>query len=484
MRYKLPVIIFAALLGICFSSCNSEGYEEVVIKDLSASNVEVKSFKVAARFNGEDADSLDFSVDLNAGSIFNADSLPMDYVLGNGIVSMTLPTVSKAEIVMHYVDAEKEDVVVDYLEKPTDSIDFKADKVSVRIVAANQTVRREYTVKVNVHKLKPDSLSWNERALSKVPGYESGTSAVRVANMGKKYYILSGSAAGATLASGDNLATVKSWEAEAVTLPSDAVISSFSATDDALFIITSGNSLYTSADGKTWSDTGESMSYIYGGYGKTLLGVKNADGKYYHVTYPASADKEIADGCPVSGTSDLIMYSSMWSDKPMAIFVGGKDAEGNLSGCTWGYDGSVWANLTVASLPAVEGVAVCQYYTVSTTRFTTSTTPVLYAFGGKSKDGTIYNKVYVSVDRGVHWAEGNVNIQLPYYVPEVAGSQAIVCDQTMYVDGGDSSSRAIKPVTSWECPYLYLIGGNFAGGRFNGDIYRGVINYLSFIPIQ
>ena len=74
---------------------------------------------------------------------------------------------------------------------------------------------------------------------------------------------------------------------------------------DGILYITALHKLYLSADGgKTWRDTYASMDYIYGGYGATVLGnKKNADGSYSHVTYPATAEKPVAEDCPVKGTS-------------------------------------------------------------------------------------------------------------------------------------------------------------------------------------
>ncbi|MDE7452191.1 MAG: hypothetical protein K2M52_02540 [Paramuribaculum sp.] len=489
MRFKVPVIIFIASLVMGLYSCNSGGEEDVIITDLSASNVEIKSFSMVSEFgsvsDSEKEDSLSFSVDLTAGTIFNADSLPIGTVLRKGRISMELPTVSKAEIVMHYDRSDKQDVVVDYLTSPSDSVDFAADKLTISIVSSNQTVRREYTVKINIHQTQPDSLYWDRTPYATIPGSSSSLVASRTVLLNGKYYTVTELSGSATMASGDNLADLEDWQCESITLPSGAIVTSFAATESAMFMIDSDDKLFTSTDGKTWSDTGESMCHIYGGYGETLLGVKNDGGKYFHVTYPASTETEVTDGCPVSGTSALIIYETMWSDKAMAAFTGGKDASGNLSGSTWGYDGTSWTSLSIDKIPAAEGVSVCQYYTVLTDRFSTFTTPMLYAFGGKNASGSISNKVYVSIDRGVHWTEGAANIQPNEFLPLMSGAQAIVCDRTMYVPSDAVTvSRAIKPITSWECPYIYLMGGEFSTGKFNANIYRGVINFLAFIPIQ
>lgn len=485
MRFKVPVIIFAASLASGLCSCDSNSVENVVLTDLSASSVEIKGFSVTSTFGTESVDSLSFSVDLNEGKIFNADSLPVGTQLKNALVSLDLPSVSKAEIVMHYDDLEKEDVTVDYLASPSDSVDFSADKVSVRIVSANQTVRREYTVKVNVHAMKPDSLAWGNDAYATIPGALSGTKASKTVRMGDKYYTLTQLSGGITLATGTSLSALNSWKTASVTIAAGTDVNSLSATEDSLFILDENDGLYSSADGITWNPTGESMCYIYGGYGNTLLGVKKNGGKYYHVTYPASVEKEVKSGCPVSGTSALIIYDTEWSLSPMAAFTGGRDSEGKISGATWGYDGTEWAKLSLEALPALQGVSVCEYYSVTSTLFTTSTAPMLYAFGGSKADGTINSTVYVSVDRGVHWRQGDSNIQLAASVPKLVNAQAIVENRTMLVpDEAAAQSRAIKPLTSWECPFIYLLGGNSGTGTFNTDIFRGVINFLAFIPIQ
>ncbi len=486
MRFKAPVIILAASLAAGFWSCNDNEVENAVIQNVSGSNVEVTSFVLKSNFGTEDLDSLSFAVDLNKGVIFNADSLPVGTKVVKALVSLGLPSVSKAEIVMHYEDTEKEDVIVDYLTSPSDSIDFSADKVTVRLVSANEGVRREYNVKVNVHQLKSDSLYWDRLPYCVIPGASSAALATRTVSLGGKYYVFTQFSDKAFMSAGENLADAKEWVAQPVALPENALVGSITASEDALFMLDSSDKLFTSTDGTTWTDTGDSMCYIYGGYGASILGVKNSEGKYYHVTYPATAETEVAEGCPVSGTSSIMIYETMWSDSPMAAFTSGKDSKGNLSGATWGYDGSEWTKLSVEAMPPAEGVSVCPYYTVSSSATAaTTTTPVLYAFGGKDKNGAIDNKLYVSIDRGVHWAVASENLQFNDYVPKLAGAQAMVCDRTLYVPSDAAvASRAIKPVTSWECPYIYLIGGTFENNRFNPNIYRGVINFFSFIPIQ
>jgi hypothetical protein len=46
------------------------------------------------------------------------------------------------------------------------------------------------------------------------------------------------------------------------------------------------------------------------------------------------------------------------------------------------------------------------------------------------------------------------------------------------------ASRATAPITQWEVPYIYLFGGYDSEGYLYNSVWRGVINRLSFKPLQ
>lgn len=464
------------------SSCSNDDsdVEPVVIENTALSNVEVTSFTIKDNSHiAQNIDSLFFSIDLDNGVIFNADSLPVGSRPGNAIVTLSLPTVSKAEFVMKY-DGGK-DSVVNYTEKPNDSIDFSASRVILRIVSANEKFMREYDVKLNIHKVKPDSLYWDRTSYRPLPGKLSAVTAQKTVENNGIYYTLSTNGTDVSLAGGTTPDIAATWNTLPVMLPENAIVESLSVADGDFYILDADDNLFVSSDMFGWTDTGVSMCHIYGVYGTSLIGVKRSAGKYYHVTYPASSEIEITDGCPIAGTSALMEYDSKWSDRPMVTFTGGRAADGSLSGATWGYDGSSWAQISVDAMPAREGIAVCKYYDVAvSTANKVSAREVLYAFGGNDADGYIDNTLYISIDRGVHWSKAQTCLQFADYVPSLTGAQAIVASTTLNVDG----SRAIKPISSWECPYIYLFGGKNASGRFSSGVYRGVLNQLALIPIQ
>lgn len=484
MKFKLPIIILAAAITAGLASCNSDDdYQMEVIEDTSIGNVEVTSFTLKkASSSGIHFDSVFFSIDLDKAIIFNADSLPVGTSVGNMLAEVELPTVDKAEFVMQYDDQETK--TIEYTDNLSDSIDFGADKVLLRVVSYSKKVMREYTVKINVHRMKPDSLAWDESAFAAMPTVVAAPAAQKTVELNGSLYTLSSDGSAASLAVTGNFGD-KAWTTSAVSLPAGALVESFSTAGGSFYILDNADNLYKSADARSWTAAGASMCHIYGAYGPTLVGVKKAAGKYYHVTYPSTREVEVAEGCPVAATSALLSYDSKWSDSEMVTFTGGRAADGSLSGATWGYDGSAWTKLSVDAMPAREGIAVCSYYTASVNNYyETSTREVLYAFGGRKADGSVNNTLYISVDRGVHWTKADASFQFSRFAPELYGAQAVVCTSTLYVKDPEAQSRAVKPVTSWECPYIYIIGGHTQSGRFNNSIYRAVLNQLSFVPLQ
>lgn len=476
-----PIIIFASVLACAtLFSCGSDAPEEITIEDQTVTNVEIKSFSLQRNNRiASNIDSLFFAIDLNEGIIYNGDSLPVGTVPGKTLVTLELPNVSKAEIVSEYEDGES--TTVDYLKNPGDSVDFAARRVYVRIVSANEQVMREYDVKLNIHRMKPDSLTWFERPVAmSLPGVENPT-ATRTVKKGGEFYTLTVNATGAMIAHGAHPAQNAEWERVSVVLPQGADVSTFTASGSAFYIVDGNGVLNSSADGRAWTETGVRMNHIYGAYGEKIVGVRQDGGTYTHVTYPAGEESPVSAECPVRYTSDAMLYDSKWSGKPMLTVTGGRRADGGMTGSTWGYDGTRWAALSVDPLPAREGTMVCEYFDVSVSSlYKVITSPVLIAFGGRLESGYIDEKIYMSVDRGVHWREAPAMMQETPRFPGLFDAQAFVST----VEYGDMLSRAVKPVTTWECPTIYVFGGLrlFPVG-FSNRIYGGAINYFMMKPV-
>ncbi|MDE6395054.1 MAG: hypothetical protein K2K77_06905, partial [Duncaniella sp.] len=239
----------------------------------------------------------------------------------------------------------------------------------------------------------------------------------------------------------------------------------------------------------------------------TLLGARHDSDGWKQVTYPATTDKALPAGCPVSGTSQLVTYQTKWSSSPMAIMIGGKDAAGNLTGEAWAYDGSVWAQISTTGIPARSGVTLFPYSTprVDSSNWRVTEQSALIAAGGLTKSGDTYaasTKVYISYDFGITWKEADSYLQFPSTYTAFYDAQAFVIDYTLtsraisdawtdmpvnnlplWANPIAVRSRVSKPVTTWECPYIFLFGGYKTDGSLVPSVIRGVINRFTFRPL-
>ena len=147
------------------SSCNEKSDEPD--ENLATSSVAVNAFtleansKVLARL-----DSVFFSIDLEHGVIFNADSLPKGTDVRALVAKITYPgSVTSATIEMQ--GGEHREGSFSYSQTPTDTIDFTG-RVTLKLQGADG-LEKSYRLKVNVHKMTPDSLMWDKIAVSTLP---------------------------------------------------------------------------------------------------------------------------------------------------------------------------------------------------------------------------------------------------------------------------------------------------------------------------
>lgn len=506
MNRRFPIYVVLALLGSMFvASCNDDSEDEIEYDNSSESAVMVTSFSLVKNDSVlANLDSVFFSIDLNNAVIFNADSLPKGTKVSRLPVSIGLSSVSTAEITMPGKNGS--DTIVNYLTNSTDSIDFSRGSVKLKLVSYNKLIDRTYTIYVNVHNMDPDSLAWGETAMCALPTSLSAPSAQKTVEFKGQAVCFTQQGANTVRAISSNPAN-NDWDIAVVSLPSGVVLETLTASDDALYVVGGGNVLYKSQDtGSTWTSTGAEMSYIYGGYGTSVVGVKaDGNGAYKHVTYPATTETAVSGSCPVSGTSTSLLFTTKWSEQPMMMILGGRTASGDLTGDMWAYDGSQWVCMSINGIPDVEGATIVPYFSFRTaTDWVVTEYTTLLAFGGKDANGICTNTVYMSLDRGVHWSKAGELMQLPDYMPQVAYAQALVFEKTIFDSSRaagwktfapkalpawykvihSSASRADKPITQWDCPYIYLFGGIKSDGTLSDTVWRGVINRLSFKPLQ
>lgn len=478
MKTKLYISL---LLSILFStvavSCNDDGNytsssdQEIINPEVFG--VSVKTFRLAKNDSVlANLDSVFFSIDLQNARIFNADSLPVGTRVDRLVISMTLSSVSKAEIIMP--NDLGQDTTINWLENNTDSINFSRGYVTLHLVSYNEEIQRDYRIYVNVHKMSPDQLEWGDEELMNLPGNISSPTAQKTVEYQDKVLCFTTDGTNFCRSSCDNLNDA-TFTDEAVTLPAGADIHTLSAGDTKLYVV-AGGQLYESTDmGSTWTSTGAAMNWIYGCYGDRAVGQRD-DATF--VTYPATIESPMPAGAPVKATSTPIIYTSDWSEEAMMTVVGGQTADGKAVGAAWAYDGNDWVCLGANALPGIVSPVVVPYFAFKTsTSWVVTEQSVLLCFGGADVNNQPQETTYLSFDRGVHWTKAAESLQLPTRFTPGAYAQGIVYNKTM-------GSRAVRPITSWDCPFIYVFGGEMADGQLLQTVWKGVITRLTFKPLQ
>ncbi len=490
-----------------FARCNSEyNYPNENI----SSSVAVYSFALSA----DDSimahlDTVFFAVDLNKGTIFNADSLPYGTKVDKLVPRIRmLESVSLANLTVP-ANGSTEESVHDYLTNPGDTIDF-TNPVYLDVKSPDGLVSRRYTITVNVHKLVSDSLVWDKAAFRTLPSSLQEVSAQRTASTSDGLYCLTTDGSGWCMAFTAH-AFAGEWEYVTPALPQGAVIESFTGSNDALYILAASGALYRSADGgKTWTDTSCRWSNIYGCVGDAVLGnVKNGN-SWTYTSYPAGGCDGVSmpAGMPVTGTSQLVDFTFPLSGDTQAVMVGGELADGSYTGSVWAYDGSSWAQLNGNFAKALRGVTIMPFYAFRTSNTLVATEySLIMAVGGVDDNDVVNDSVYVTTDYGLTWAKAADLMQQPDYVPPFHGAQAFVEETTLSSRSASGwtempfayrlpagavlgepypvfGSRATAPVTSWDCPFIYLFGGYNRDGELYDTLWRATLNRLTFKPIQ
>lgn len=498
---KFALYLLIAIITGSAISCNSDSSDEPTY---SSSNVAVTSFSLEANDNIlENLDSVYFSIDLNNALIYNADSLPYGTDISRLVVTIVTNGCSVADLIIPRGE-NLNDTTINYMTNSTDSIDFSHGPVTFHIVSPDGLNQADYKISVNVHKTQPDSLYWNRIARRNLPSKFNVPAEQKTIEYNGKVICLTRSGSEYCIATSDHPDT-NTWEYTSAIFNFKPNVNSFNASTNALYILDTDGNLYTSTNGAEWNACNVTWHHIYGGYGSSLLGVKKQDNVYYHVTYPETTETQVNRSCPVSGTSTLLTFENIWGTAPQAMFIGGVCSDNSIVGSTWAYDGNTWAQISVSSIPARKNMTIFPYFTYKTnsdnwniTKYTT-----LVAMLGVDDGGVTQKDVYISLDQGIHWKLADDLMQLPEYIPAMYNAQALVYNSTLqsratnsvweqyiskrlprwWVIDSYGLSRATTPINEWECPYIYLFGGQNQNGMTYNTVWKGVINRLSFKPL-
>ena len=443
-------------------------------------------------------DSVFFTIDLDNRLIFNADSLPKGTDVTSLIVSITYPrTVSSAIVRM---DGTKRQGEFDYLRNPSDTIDFTG-RVTLTLYSADAESSFTYLLKVNVHNENPDSICWSRMENAALPSRMPAPLNQKTVTYKDKVVSMIQEADGTYTLSQSTDPGAGEWSKASFSPGFTPDIRSFSAADDALYILDADGHLLKSDDALSWTDTGAVWKSVLGGYGEKLLGIRDSGAGLLHTAYPLGemTEQEVASGFPVQDATNLCTFSSKWAVSPTAILAGGIDADGNMLSATWAFDGKAWTSISEYSIPPLAGASIAPYYIYRQKSNVLATTEhsIWMITGGRAADGTFNKDTYISYDGGVNWRKGSSLVSLPDFMPGMRNADLVVFDTPMSGDfrpkawtrALDRKAPARLPyitdgyLVEWNCPYLYFFGGRIAGGTMSDRIWRGVLNRLKYMPI-
>jgi len=493
----LTKIAAAALpaLMVAVSACNEES-STLSMDEMP--NMAVTAFSLSANTRNPGLDSAYFSIDLERGIIFNADSLRKGTDISKVVAKITYPdVVDRAIITMTGGSVRTGEI--DYEKTQTDSIDFTGE-VTLTLGIKKFDVEKVYRLKVNVHKEEPDLLAWDEMAFAALPSRLGSPLRQKTVEMkGLAVSLIEENDGTYTLATCDNL-YADTWKKHQITLPFKPDTGSLAASGTTLWILDDAGNLYTTTDLETFTPAGEKWLSITGTYLDSAIGIREEEGKRYFAQHPVRDMNqcEIPSDFPVSGTSNFVTLQNKWTSSPVALAACGRKADGKMSDSVWAFDGKEWIILSNGGLPAMEGASLIPYYNYRPSHSGDSMIEygVWMLLGGRMADGSFNRTIYISYDNGVTWHKGDSKLQLPDVVPSMSGCDNIVAEHPMEGNLSDNwkiarrgnGPRRIGFTTDgdrvlWDCPYIYLIGGQSPDGKLYDTIWRGVLQRLTFMPI-
>lgn len=468
---------------------------------MPSSTVAVTGFSLKAMSKvAPNLDSVFFSIDLNRGVIFNADSLPVGTNIEKLIADISY-TSSASSVKLTQTGGKKEGEI-DYKENPSDTIDFSG-KVLLSITAEDNSTTRTYNIKVNVHKCEPDTLVWDRLAVTPMPS--------RLGNPVQQKTVQFKDAAYSLIAEKDGSYTMSVatdiiegiWDKKTPNLDFDPQVRSMVATPQYLCILDKGGILHYSADGVDWKNAGVVWTNVIGAYGDVLLGIRSNGDKLVHTAWPSDSgiqEMDVKSDFPISGYSDFVQFSNRWTTLPIGFMTGGRLADGSLTDKTWGFDGDHWEVLSQNMMPKLTGTALIPYFVYRKTSSSLVQTEfaVWMIIGGQLENGSANRTIYVSYDNGVNWYAADSKMQLPSHFPGLRDLDGLMVEWKKQASLADNWTKmASTPISNryrlkyeiddyeiyWDCPYIYIFGGLSDAGTLNDEVWRGVLNRLTFVPL-
>jgi len=203
------------------------------------------------------------------GLIYNTDSLPVNTDVTKVVISMSS---YGAGISYTLKDSKGADSLCWY--NGTDSLNF-TEPIIFTAYAADGIATKDYEVKVNVHKLHPDSLQWTHLKNSNFPGdvIQSKQKAVLFNN---RIFVFADNE-NQTLVTYTNSEDGIQWTTptEITGASSKIDYSSVLSFHNKLYSVSVDNQLYSSSDGIQWNNENQEITSLLATFSNKIIGIQN-----------------------------------------------------------------------------------------------------------------------------------------------------------------------------------------------------------------
>lgn len=406
------LLLFAVFL---LTSCLKNDNDEVTLyNDTAITSFQITSAKIYKHTTSSTgADSVyvttntsmseyTFYIDQEKGLIYNADSLPVGTDAAKLLCSYA--TKNNGYVLIQNVKGDS----VKYL-SATDTTDFTLPR-KLEVISSDGTARRDYIVKVNVHKEQADSFVWKSQAFN--PGLAAMTR-MKAVTLGNRIVVLGSNGEGTyAYTSADN--DGKTWAKADITMGADSY-NSAAVMGSTLYVLDNGM-LKASADGMTFNDicaapackqlVGASKTELYaiGTDGRMLVSADqghtwNAD------KLDDSADllpaTDWASACTTFAYADSTDYMLLAGSRSVTSYPADRNATvwSKIVEYTAFKEQTPWSYITFDDrsyypLPRLSSLVILPY------------DKKFLAFGGQgigACDNAAYSGIYESCDGGLTW---------------------------------------------------------------------------------
>ena len=298
--------------------------------------------------------------------IVNLDSLP--YLTRIDSVLPTFRFASRSAAYLVYKNIAGEDSL--RLLSSNDTIDFTVP-MRVRNISSDKTTTLEYGIKVNVHQVEPELYVWNQ-VVDRMSGSVGSNQHSFLFNGTIYYYSGTGINNYLYTAPLTNYANWTDNSGSLAGLPATTVeFRHMQIFKNKFYLFSSDNKIYSSSDGRTWSD----VAFPNAGYKTTellfvfldkLWGIVQdvATQRYYFASTEDAANWTI--GSELDSEFPIEQYTAISFKTrlgvPKAIIVGGKQRVSPYYPYVWSTeDGTRWVNFKRENNTRIEGASVVSY---------------------------------------------------------------------------------------------------------------------------